>query len=411
MDLPTGSEQFFKMSVSEFETSKLLAKAAQQRDERNYQDVLIVDTDAHHYESESQGEIIEYMRDPVLKQLARSSAQVSQRAGMLSVGSVGYQDIGGRVTRYPLRKLEKTPADGTHRDIHLSLRWMDAMGVDYACVFPTPMLTLGMHPQAEVEYHYAHAYNSWLCDKMLTEPRIKSMLYLPFNDHQRTYEMVKEFGHRKGVIGFMVTSVRHRPVHDNDYMKSYAAIEELGLPLAFHGGFNWDDPLFRISNKFIAVHALGFTWYNVVHMTNWICNALPERFPKLKTIWIESGLAWVPWLMQRLDTEYRMRSSECPSLKRLPSEYMREMFYTSQPMERPDHSGEQYLLEATFKAINAETQLLWSSDYPHWDMDLPSVIWDLPFLSDKAKRNILGENARKLFKMDVSSRFPNYKAA
>jgi hypothetical protein len=47
--------------------------------------------------------------------------------------------------------------------------------------------------------------------------------------------------------------------------------------------------------------------------------------------------------------------------------------------------------------INAETQLLYSSDYPHWDMDLPSTIYDLPFLSERAKRNILGGNAQRLF--------------
>jgi predicted TIM-barrel fold metal-dependent hydrolase len=46
-----------------------------------------------------------------------------------------------------------------------------------------------------------------------------------------------------------------------------------------------------------------------------VVNALPERFPKLKVIWIESGLAWIPWLMQRLDSEYRMRTSEAPGLK------------------------------------------------------------------------------------------------
>ncbi len=43
--------------------------------------------------------------------------------------------------------------------------------------------------------------------------------------------------------------------------------------------------------------------------------------------------------------------------------------------------------------INAETQLVYSSDYPHWDFDLPSTIYDLPFLSETAKRNILGGNA------------------
>ena len=57
-------------------------------------------------------------------------------------------------------------------------------------------------------------------------------------------------------------------------------------------------------------------------------------------------------------------------------------------------------LELTFEMINAQTQLLYSSDWPHWDFDLPSVIFDLPFLSEQARRNILGENARRLFKLD-----------
>jgi len=56
-------------------------------------------------------------------------------------------------------------------------------------------------------------------------------------------------------------------------------------------------------------------------------------------------------------------------------------------------------LECTFRMINAETQLLYASDYPHWDFDLPSSIWDLPFLSEKAKHNILGGNAARLYKL------------
>jgi uncharacterized protein len=66
------------------------------------------------------------------------------------------------------------------------------------------------------------------------------------------------------------------------------------------------------------MHALGFVWCNLVYMTN--CNGIPERFPKLKSIWVESGLAWVPFLMQRLDDQCLMRPSEAPMLKRLPSE-------------------------------------------------------------------------------------------
>ena len=70
----------------------------------------------------------------------------------------------------------------------------------------------------------------------------------------------------------------------------------------------------------------------------------------------------------------------------------------SQPMEIPDDLS---ILEATFKMIKADTQLLWSSDYPHWDFDLPSVIYDLPFLKEQAKRNILGANAARLFNLSL----------
>jgi predicted TIM-barrel fold metal-dependent hydrolase len=62
------------------------------------------------------------------------------------------------------------------------------------------------------------------------------------------------------------------------------------------------------------------------------------------------------------------------------------------------------LTEETFKAVNAETQLLYASDWPHWDFNPPSTIYDLPFLDEQAKRNILGENAVKLFGIDTKKR-------
>jgi uncharacterized protein len=380
-------------SAEPFDTRTLLANAARQAEQRRYHDFTIIDVDAHHYETDSYQEIIEFIEDPVIRQLA---AYTEGRSLEGQIGPPGMQEMSGRITRYPGRTQEmQAIAAPPHRDISMTKRWMDALGVDIACMFPTPMLGLAMHPQIEVEVGLARAYNRWLCDTILTnEPRIKSMLYLPMNDPVAALRVVEEFGARDGVIGFMVTSTRYKPVYDNAYMPIYAALEERKLPLAFHAAFNWNDQMLSQANRFITVHALGFTFFNIIHLTNWIINGLPERFPGLKTIWIESGLAWLPFVMQRLDNEYMMRSSEAPSLKRLPSEYMRDMFYTSQPMEMV---GNREALELTFKMIKAETQLLYSSDYPHWDMDLPSTIYDLPFLSTEAKRAILGENARRLF--------------
>jgi len=396
MNAKTPPNNVREVRFDEFSSSGSLIKATEQAHKRNYKDFLIVDVDSHHYESESYGEIFKYIENPVIRRQALESASRGGRSSMLG-GSVGYQDIGGRITRHWLRKHEKTEGP-EHRDVTTTLRWMDAMGVDYACLFPTPMLFLGTHPQVEIEVAMARAYNRWLCDTILEhEPRIISMLYLPFNDPEATYQMVKDFGHRKGVKGFMVTAPRYKPVHDNAYMKTYRLLEEMGLPISFHAAYNWNDQSLQLTNRFIGVHALGFMWFNMVHMTNWVVNGLPERFPKLKVMWIESGLTWAYSLMQRLDHSYKMRTSDCPSLKRKPSEYMREMYFSSQPMEMPDDPS---ILEATFKMINAETQLVWSSDYPHWDFDLPGVIYDLPFLNEQSKRNILGGNAAKLFNLD-----------
>ena len=50
--------------------------------------------------------------------------------------------------------------------------------------------------------------------------------------------------------------------------------------------------------------------------------------------------------------------------------------------------------------IKADTQLLFASDWPHFDFDLPSEIIDLPFLSEQSKRNILGLNAARIFHLD-----------
>src|SRR3546814_2739337 len=102
-----------------------------------------------------------------------------------------------------------------------------------------------------------------------------------------------------------------------------------------------------------------------------------------------------------------MRTSEAPLLKRMPSDYMREMYYTSQPME---HTSDR-LLSATMDAIKADTQLLYASDWPHWDFDLPGRIWDLPFLDEPAKRNILGLNAARIFNLEIPEKYTKKAAA
>jgi uncharacterized protein len=414
MDLQ--SDRGRRVPVEELNTSRLLAHATQQAHQRKFDEMMIVDVDAHHYENEHIKDILPFMENDVLRQLSIAQTMKGGRGNLMPV-QVGYQDMGGRVTRYPLRTTEKTEQSGPQRDVALGHRWMDAMSVDYSCLFPTGMLNIGLHPQKEMEVDLCWAYNRWVTEKVLPESggRFYTMLSLPISTPDEALRHVETFGNRKGVGGFMVTTVRNIPVHDNSLMKVYRAIEERGLVLSFHSAFNWNETIFKTCNRFLAVHALGFSFYNILHLTNWVTNAIPERFPKLPVIWIESGLAWVPFLMQRLDHEFMMRPSECPGLKKKPSEYMRDMYYSSQPMETQDREA----MECTFRMMDAENHLLYASDYPHWDFDLPSTIYDLPFLSEKGKHNILGGTAARLFKLPPRNekqkenliKFGNYTAA
>jgi hypothetical protein len=82
------------------------------------------------------------------------------------------------------------------------------------------------------------------------------------------------------------------------------------------------------------------------------------------------------------------------------------MYFTTQPLEKTNMK----LLEATFAAVNAETQLLYASDWPHWDFDPPTAITSIPFLSEQAKRNILGLNAARVFNLDVKRARPPMRA-
>ena len=154
--------------------------------------------------------------------------------------------------------------------------------------------------------------------------------------------------------------------------------------------------MFKSLNRFASVHGLGFPFYNILHMTNWVTNGLGERFPKLPVIWIEGGLAWMPFLMQRLDHEYMLRAVGVSAAE---EEAVRLHARHVLRLAADGDRGHARRSNARSEMINAETQLLYASDYPHWDFDLPSPIWDLPFLSEKAKHNILGGTAARLFKL------------
>jgi predicted TIM-barrel fold metal-dependent hydrolase len=381
---------------------EILARARRQAAERGLDDYFIVDVDSHIGDGQAWPEVLKFVENEAVRDAAMFFGNGTGRGAFLNdTPGLQNQHAGGRIPHGAHLK-EPIADKSVPREVALSRKAMDCMALDYQIFFPSALLFLGMHPVREMEVELSTAYNRWIVEHVLPhEPRMKAMLYLPFNTPEAAEAMVRRFLGAPGVVGFLVTSTRNQPVHANEYMRLYAMLEEAGMPIGFHAHHNWHNEYTRQLNRFLSMHAISFVLSNLVHLTNWIINGIPERFPRLKAIWIESGLAWVPFLMQRLDHEYLMRVSEAPLLKRLPSEYIRESFFTMQPMETTNLK----LLEGTFEAIHADTQLLYASDWPHWDFDVPARLFDLPFLDERAKRNILGYNAARVFNLPVPERY------
>src|SRR6516225_1624874 len=153
------AERGRRISVDELNTTRLLAHARKQAVQRNLDDLVIVDVDAHHYENEHYSDILPYMENDVFRQWTMGGRGMTDRGAVVPTNAGFIQDMGGRVTRYPLRRSEKTEQGGE--------RWMDAMSVDYSCLFPTGMLNIGMHPQKEMESDLFWFNDRWATEKVL----------------------------------------------------------------------------------------------------------------------------------------------------------------------------------------------------------------------------------------------------
>ena len=390
MEFPSSGPR--ALTVEEFDTTRHLAHAARQARERGFDQFTIVDADTHHDEGGSIRSVINYIDSPVERHLARGVSGEGRRP--LVPLNISYQDLGGRMQRFAARKLEQTPAN-VHRDITLTRRAMEAMGASFGILYPTTCLRLATQPKRDWEFSLALAYNRWLANDLLPqEPQLKGMMYLPLHHGADALAMIEELGSKPGIAGCVVASPRYEKVQAKGMARVFSAMEERGHLLAFHGMANWEEPSLAAINRWGAVQAVGVPHSNMTHMTNWLISGMPERFPKLNVLWLESGVAWAHYLMQRLDGMYMKRVSEAPLLKEKPSHYMARMFYCSQPLECPEDPA---ALEVAFRSINAETQLVWGSNFPAHDFDVPATIWDLPFLSESARKAILGGNAMRLF--------------
>jgi predicted TIM-barrel fold metal-dependent hydrolase len=183
------------------------------------------------------------------------------------------------------------------------------------------------------------------------------------------------------------------------YHPIYEAAERHGLPVAVHPGTEGRG--ISAAPTPSGYPTKYMEWHNILpinymaHVNSLVCEGVFEKFPGLKFIAIEGGIAWAPHLMWRMDKNYKALRDQTPWLKRKPSEYIREhVYFTTQPIEEPDKPDQ---INQIFDMIGTDQTIMFSSDYPHWDFDNPQVV--LQPIRRELRQKILCDNAMNLYKL------------
>src|SRR5439155_1387425 len=74
---------------------------------------------------------------------------------------------------------------------------------------------------------------------------------------------------------------------------------------------------------FAEAHCLEHTFSQMLQMTSMMFQGVFDEFPRLRIAFLEAGLGWVPFMIDRLDEDFEKFGSRAPKLKRRPSEHLR----------------------------------------------------------------------------------------
>ena len=133
-------------------------------------------------------------------------------------------------------------------------------------------------------------------------------------------------------------------------------------------------------------------------VTNLILAGTFDRHPDLKCVSVESGIGWIPFILETLDYEMAENApDELAKLKKAPSEYFRTNLYATFWFENNRNKLPE-LIESV-----GEDCILFETDFPHptclYPDPLETVETKMQTLTPEARAKILGENARGLYRL------------
>ena len=266
----------------------------------------------------------------------------------------------------------------------------------------------------ELALELFRVYNDFLIEFCSTDPsRYIPVMAVPFWDIDLAIAEIKRSaanGHR-GIIFSQQPDLYGCPaLGDRHWDRLWAVAQEMRLPVNFHVGSG--DVEVQLLPPEAGSHANYAAVCGMIFMGNsraiatMIGSGVCHRFPDLQIVSVESGVSWIPFLLQSLDWMWKESAVglEHPEYDLLPSEYFRRQIYGCFWFE---HGA---TLDAAIEYLGAD-RILYETDFPHPTSMSPGpastavpakefIARDLGHLPESTLRRVLHDNAAALYRVD-----------
>ena len=317
------------------------------------------------------------------------------------VGASGQKYVSGKQLRVDIMAktgLYDEGRKGVRRpgDPHLRVKEMERDGVDAEVIYGILAAAARLNDR-EASNEMLRIYNTWLAGFCSHYPdRHVGLACLPYGDIEAAVAEV----HRVAKLGFkgieLSCSWDMEPMWHEQWEPLWRAIDEVGIPLHFHT-FPSISPKIREKHSGLTLRALQYSSICMFQMTlgniltALMGRAVFERYPNLRIAFGESGIGWIPYVLDRMDFEFQDQYHDLP-LKMKPSEYWRRQCKATFQFDR--------IGTKLIDDLGAET-LMWGSDYPHpdgiWPESKKYIDEQFGHLPAAVTRKIVCENARNFY--------------
>ncbi len=299
-------------------------------------------------------------------------------------------------------------------DIDARIAVLDNMGIQHQVLYPNA-LGLGGQALADVKDRVlrnlcVEIFNDSRAEiQSRTNNRLLPMPILPSWDIDACVREVQRISDM-GLRGVNMTSdpqdLGSPDLANRAWDPVWEICADLELPVHFHIGssltaMNFFGQYFWESQHEYVKPAIGGAMLfigNARVVINTIFAGVFDRHPKLKMVSVESGIGWVPFILETMDWELPENApAQAAELDRAPSEYFKTNWYATMWFE----TGRGHLQELVDKV--GEDNIMFETDFPHptslWPKPLAHVHDAMATLRPETRRKILAENGNKLYRL------------